>query len=443
MTGTIEPDLANDDDDPNLRFSSETGSRETDSKIFRFGGEWQNDDWTIGVEFASTKSETFSPTLNTTLNFINPNAPLDGGATGDPSTSNDNPVPFIYDLSGGSLSFGINFDSPFAPSVEDLTNPANVVLDQVDVGRNTQENSEDAFRTDFSFSLEEYGVTSIDFGYRYNESQSTFEDIDDRIGGFSRLEDSPNGTLFADILVAGPNNYGSADGRELAIRNFLLVDPDRSYSDPDGTIAILESALAAHRLNEPQADGDLTINLESDQNAFYDITEETHSLYAQVNFETGIFRGNFGVRYVQTDIDSVAYGPEDGNGERALESTKGDYSFLLPRFNLVAQPLDNLLIRLGLGKDIRRPDFDDLNTGFTFDQSENAVVSLGNPGLIPEEVVSFDIAAEWYFAPASVVSIGYFNKERKNLFGIDYEGALLIEDANSVSGFVRETDPTC
>ena len=68
---------------------------------------------------------------------------------------------------------------------------------------------------------------------------------------------------------------------------------------------------------------------------------------------------------------------------------------------------------------------------------------MGNPGLNPEEVDSFDIGVEWYFAPSSVLSIGYFNKDRTDIFGIDFEGALLIPDANSVSGFVRETDPSC
>ena len=146
LAGTLEPDLANDDDDPNLRFSSETNSRVTDSEIFRFGGTWQGERWRATAEFATTEAETSTPSFNTTLNFINPNCPLDGGAVGDPSTSNDNCVPFIYDLSGGELSFGINFDSPFAPTPADLVNPANVVLDQVDIGRNTQDNSEDAFR---------------------------------------------------------------------------------------------------------------------------------------------------------------------------------------------------------------------------------------------------------------------------------------------------------
>jgi len=102
-----------------------------------------------------------------------------------------------------------------------------------------------------------------------------------------------------------------------------------------------------------------------------------------------------------------------------------------------------MVVRLGYGKDIRRPNFSDLNTGFTFDQSENAAVSLGNPGLEPEEVDSFDISLEWYFADAAVASIGYFTKDRTNIFGQDFEGALLIPDPNSVSGFIRETDPSC
>lgn len=443
LQGTLEPDLDNDDDDPNLRFSSETNSRVTDNEILRLGGTWEGENWSASAEFASTQSDTVNPTFNTTLNFINPNCPLDGGAIGDPRTSNDNCVPFIYDLSDRSLSFGVNFDSPFAPSVADLTNPANVVLDQVDIGRNTQENSEDAFRLDFTYYLDEWGITSIDAGYRYNESVSSFDRINDRIGGFSRLEDSPNGTLFEELLVAGPDNYNDADGRELYIANFLLVDPDRSFSDPDGTLAILERALAAHRGLNPQADGDLVANITSDENAFYDISEETSALYMQANFETGIFRGNFGVRYIETEIESTAFGPEDANGDRSLQSTSGDYQFLLPRLNLVAQPTDDVQVRLGYGKDIRRPDFDDLNTGFTYDQSENAVVALGNPGLGPEEVVSWDAAVEWYFSPAAVASIGYFHKDRTNIFGIDFEGALLIADDSSVSGFFRETDPSC
>ena len=442
LTGVIEPNLADDDDDPNLRFTSETGSRVTDSEIIVLGGEWDVGNWSIGAEIASTTSDTVNPTINTTLNFINPNCPLDGAPTGDPGTSNDNCVPFVYDLTNGS-SFGINFNSPFAPTAADLLNPANLVLDQLDVGQNTTENEENAFRLDLSYAFAETGITSVDFGARINESSSRFEDIDDRIGGFSRLEDSPNGSLFSSILVQGPDNFGSADGRDLFISNFLLIDPDLAFSNPDAIISTLEGALAQQRLLEPQADGDLTINLESDQNAFFDVTEDTTALYAQANFEYGIFRGNVGARYVDTSIDSIAFGPEDANGNRSLVTTTGDYDFFLPRINVVAQPSEDVIVRFGYGTDLRRPNFSQLNTAFTLDESENSVVALGNPGLEPEEVDSFDIAVEWYFAPAAVVSLGYFEKDRTNIFGIDFQGAALIADANSTSGFVRETDPSC
>ena len=309
LAGTLEPDLDNDDDDPNLRFSSETNSRVTDSDVFSIGGEWQNDRLTASFELSSSNSDTVSPNLSTTLNFINPNCPLDG-------SSNDNCVPFIYDLSGGTLSFGVNYDSPFAPDPSDLLDPANVVLDQVSVDRNTNENSEDALRIDFSYELDWKSVSSVDFGYRYNESSSKFEDIGDRIGGFSKMVDSPNGTMFAELLVAGPTNYNAGDGRELYIRNFLLLDPDRSFSDPEGTIAILQNAVIAHDPDSPDI-----LNLRSSENTFYDVSEETSALYAQANFEHGIFRGNFGLRWIETEVDSVAFGPADANGVRSLTSS--------------------------------------------------------------------------------------------------------------------------
>ena len=431
LQGTLEPDLANDDDDPNLRFSSDTGSRVTDSQVIALGGDWYGEKWSVSAEYATTMSDTSNPNLSTTLNFINPNCPLDG-------SSNDNCVPFIYDLSGGTLSWGVNFDSPFAPAPADLLNPANVVLDQVIVGRNTTENEEDAFRMDFAWDTDWSGFTTLDFGFRYGESSSRFNDIEDRIGGFSRMVDSPNGALFSELLVPGPDNFDKGDGRSLFIRDFLLVDPDRAFSDPDGTLAILQDAVIAHDTASPDI-----LNLVSDRNQFYDVTEETTALYAQANFEVGIFRGNVGVRYVETEVDSVAYGFEDDAGNRSLVSTKGKYDFLLPRLNVVADVTEDVLVRFGYGSDIRRPGFNRISTAFAADNQENSAIDQGNPNLKPEEVDSLDLAVEWYFAESAIVSLGYFTKDRSDIIGQVFEGALLVNDPTSTSGLARETDPSC
>ena len=431
LQGTLEPDLANDDDDPNLRFSSDTGSRVTDSQVIALGGDWSGERWSVSAEYATTASDTSNPNLSTTLNFINPNCPLD-------ASSNDNCVPFIYDLSGGTLAWGVNFDSPFAPAPADLLNPANVVLDQVIVGRNTTENEEDAFRMDFAWDTDWGGLTTLNFGFRYGESSSRFNDIEDRIGGFSRMVDSPNGALFSELLVPGPDNFDKGDGRSLFIRDFLLVDPDRAFSDPDGTLAILQDAVIAHDTASPDI-----LNLVSDRNQFYDVTEETTALYAQANFEAGIFRGNVGVRYVETEVDSVAYGFEDEAGNRSLVSTKGKYDFLLPRLNVVAEATEDVLVRFGYGSDIRRPGFNRISTAFAADNQENSAIDQGNPNLKPEEVDSLDFAVEWYFAESALLSLGYFTKDRTDIIGQVFEGALLVNDPTSTSGLARETDPSC
>ena len=446
LSGRIPVNLDVDDDDPNLRFSSDTGARTTVNNVFVLGGEWDvTDRLKARAEFSTTTSETANPNLSTTLNFINPNTPLDGGATGDPSTSNDNSVPFIFDRSNETLSFGIDFSSPFAPTVQQLLDPNNVVLDDVQLGANTTDNAEDALRLDVSYDLEDSGfgdfLSSVDLGFRHNARSTEFRRVNGRIGGFSRLEDSPNGRLFSELLVPGPNNFGDADGRELFVANFLLIDPDRAFSDPAGTLAILESALAAQRVLEPQADGETVSDLALDQGSSYSVEESTNAFYAQANFDFGKVRGNIGGRYLETDVDSTSFVPSP-NGGGSLETTSGSYNFFLPRANLLIEAREDVVLRAAYNQDILRPGFNRINTATTFTQNENTPITIGNPNLEPSVTDSFDISADWYFAPASVFSIGYFNKSRDSIIRTVTDEAALSA-GNSGSGLVRETSPDC
>jgi len=440
VIGVIEPNLAQDDDDPNLRFNSDTGARITDSFLVRGGAEWETGNLNLKAEYSISDSETETPTLSTQLNFINPNCPLDGAASGDPGTSNDNCVPFRYDLTGNDLTFGINFDSAFAPTVDQLLDPNNVVLDQVDVSRNTVDNQDKALRLDANYDFEDssFGdfLSSVDVGYRYNSSESEFGRRTDRIGGFSRLEDSPNGSLFSSLLIAGPDNAGDADDRELALRNFLIVDPDLAFNDPAGVLATLEGALAAQRLLEPGADGDLVADLSLSSVDSFRIEEETHALYAQANFDFGVVRGNVGARYVETDVDSI--GNTIVGGVVSEVVTEGSYDFFLPRVNLIAEPVEDVILRASWSEDINRPSFGSLATSVSFGTNENQAVSIGNPGLVPTDVTNFDVSADWYFAPSALFTIGYFRKERTN----EVAGTTDFAAVDTLTGF-RETDPSC
>lgn len=430
--GTIQPNLAVDDDDPNLRFSSDTGARVTDSQVYRFGGEWESGRFLVRAEGSRATSTTTNPNLSTTLNFINPNAltPLDG-------SSNDNSVPFRYDLSGGALTFGVDFDSPFAPTVDQLLDPNNTVLDAVTAENNRTENKEDAFRLDMSLDTEDLTpfITSFDWGYRYNDISTDFAQVRSTFGT-GAIANSPSGSLFADLLVPGPSNFGDFDGRELAFRNFLLVDPDRSFSDREGTLATLQAALDSTPGGQAAiANGDRLLSDPAmlPQGSF-NIEETTHSVYGQANFESGPIRGNIGLRWVSTNI--LSSGNAVANGVVSPVTSRGNYQEFLPRVNVIADLTDDLVFRASYTEDINRPDFDDLSLSISFPSGPNNAVALGNPNLAPETVQSYDASLSWYFAPSSVLSVGVFHKKRTNLFVTQVEDAF--EDAN---GFRDITDP--
>ncbi len=435
LVGVIEPNLARDDDDPNLRFSSDTGARVTTSELYRLGTEFETGRLAARVELSRSTSDSSNPNLSTTLNFINPNAPPDGGS------SNDNAVPFIYDLSGGSLTFGINFDSPFAPTVEQLLNPNNTVLDAVTNSNNRTQNKEDAFRIDTSFDLD--GIvgffTSFDAGYRFNDSSTQFDQLRSTFGT-GNIANSPSGSVFADLIVQGPSNFGAFDGRTLAFRNFVVIDPNRSFSERDAVFAQLQAALDATPggqaaiANGGRLLNDLDPNSAGNLGASFRIEEQTHALYGQLNFESGPVRGNIGARWVSTDVDS--FGNAIANNVASPVTLSGSYTEFMPRANFTAELAENLFLRASYTEDINRPDFIDLSPSVSFPTGPNNAVRQGNPNLAPETVQSYDASIEWYFAPQSLISIGFFHKDRTNLFVRQVEDAA--EDAN---GFRDITDP--
>ena len=403
---------------PNLRGSSDTGARVTESRIFRLGGEWQGDRLTVSAEASISESDSVFPNFSSTLDFINPNSaqPLLG-------ESIDNGVPLEFDLTGGALTFGLLQGHSTTPTAAQLLDPANYQLRQVQQGGNTDNNSEDAMRVDFSYDMTELTpfITSIDVGYRYHETSTVNDNIrrNYNFTNSTRSFNRPNADRFAELVVPGPDNFDAADGRRLFMRDFLIINPELAFSDPARVREVLNAAIAANNAATEGADIPLIQVPTQDTTAFFDIAEETHALYAQANFESGIWRGNLGVRWLETDVSSV--GQTVINGQTRQVMSGGSYDFLLPRVNIVAEVREDVVVRAGYTKDINRPSFNTLSTSLTYPTSPNDPVVAGNPALVPEEVESFDLSAEWYFAPGSIVSLGYFHKERTNLFVTDTE----------------------
>jgi len=413
--------------DPNLRVTTQTGARVTESAVFRTGMDWEKNRFSGKVEFSTASSETDSPNFQPRLEFINPNSEqpsVDAGA--------DNGVPVQFDLSDGMLQFGIAQGLDTTPSTADLLNPANYQLGRVSFTQQSADNRETALRFDVSYDMEDTlpFVTSIDAGYRYNTNSS------ERNRAFSSANygndlNRPNASLFSQFVTAGPDNFGDADGRELFIGDFLGVDAEAAFSNPQDIVRAFNSAIRATNAatggNTPFVSTPTEV-----ADSFFGINEDTHAVYAQANFNGDTsrlpVRGNLGVRYVDTSIESI--GSTVVQGQVTETVTESSYNFLLPRFNLVVDAADNILIRAGVARDIRRPNFSDLSTSIAFGGGSNSVVRVGNPDLVPESVWSYDLSAEYYLTPSSLISLGAFHKSRTNLFTDVQEDPPGNEDAN-------------
>lgn len=418
---------------PFLRVGSDAGSRLTDTTTVRLGGEWEaTEALTLNAEFARSSSFTVNPNLSINLNFINPNSFI--APSGD-GLRDENGTPIIFDLTNG-FGFDVNFADPFAPSEADLLNPNNYVFDgNPTYSADVRENVDRAFRFDGSYDFSETGfsefLSSVDVGVRFGERSSLRDDRDAARSGSGRLEGSLNAGGVAQLLSEIPDNFASGTGNNLAVDGVLQVDPNLTRNASE-TVAILNAAAAVQGLDPIFGN-----TLNSDEGAFFDIAEDTLAIYGQANFDFGRVRGNAGLRYIDTDLESTANQFTDGDA--TLVTVDSGYDHFLPRVNVAVDVTDDIIFRASYTEDIRRPDFTNITSARTFPAfgGVNSNSVGGNPFLVPEEVQNLDASVDWYFAPEAVLTVGVFRKERDGLFGA-------VVDAPDETGGVRDViGPDC
>jgi iron complex outermembrane receptor protein len=146
-----------------------------------------------------------------------------------------------------------------------------------------------------------------------------------------------------------------------------------------------------------------------------DIIETDRGAFIQGDFRFDLgnrtLRGNAGVRYVETAVESFGYTFTAGTG-LVRNRAEGYYSDFLPSFNLVYDFSDELLFRLGASRVMTRANLNQLAPGSSVSVSgNNRTVASGNPDLDPFRARAYDASIEWYFAEESLLSVAYFHKD--------------------------------
>lgn len=150
------------------------------------------------------------------------------------------------------------------------------------------------------------------------------------------------------------------------------------------------------------------------------VSEEDFAAYIQADFDTLLFdmpfRGNFGVRQVQTQLYAEGYSSTGGG---TLVFGENEYMDTLPSMNLVLEPVEDLLIRFGVAKVMARPQINNSLSGANFlvpttslnATGPNFTATIGNVKLEPFRATTYDFSVEWYFAEESLLSFAYFHKD--------------------------------
>ncbi len=141
------------------------------------------------------------------------------------------------------------------------------------------------------------------------------------------------------------------------------------------------------------------------------VTEKSDGVYLMGEFRYDLWniplRGNVGVRYVKTDLETIGYQAAGGGTAVKVEH---DYTDTLPSFNLTANVTDEFIVRFGAAKVMTRPQLGFLSPGGSIATTGNLSINSGNPFLKPFRAKTFDTSFEYYFANKAFVGLGLFQK---------------------------------
>jgi iron complex outermembrane receptor protein len=159
----------------------------------------------------------------------------------------------------------------------------------------------------------------------------------------------------------------------------------------------------------------------------FNVQQKNSAFYVQGNFGTDDIHGNIGVRYVHTETDAygynVAFTPgcsvtaydcvfPSGFGYVGETHTNNNW---LPAFNIAWNVTPDVILRGAASETVAYAPYNQLAPFF---ESNDTIAPLtataGNPSLKPYKSINFDISAEYYFDPQSVVAISGFYKNVLN-----------------------------
>lgn len=160
--------------------------------------------------------------------------------------------------------------------------------------------------------------------------------------------------------------------------------------------------------------GEFAVSAENRLADNYSAEEETLGVYAQLVFNTELagtpVRGDLGLRYVDTEQSSTAWATAGGTSQQV--TAEHSYDDVLPSINLVFEPIEDVLIRVGYAEVMARAGLQSIRPNVSVSVSgTNRTVNRGNPTLEPTKAKTYDVGVEIYFDNEGAFSSALFKKD--------------------------------
>ncbi|MBO9547051.1 TonB-dependent receptor [Caulobacter sp.] len=149
------------------------------------------------------------------------------------------------------------------------------------------------------------------------------------------------------------------------------------------------------------------------------VNEEDKGAYVMAAFKFDALgmpvRGDVGVRYVKTEQSSTFFATVPTTVDPAgfqLTTVGRSYEDTLPSLNLVVEPREDVIVRIGAAKVMSRPGLGSLSAATNVSVAGGSrTVTTGNPMLEPYRAKTFDVAVEWYPKRGAILSAAFFYKD--------------------------------
>ncbi|WP_293419658.1 TonB-dependent receptor [Phenylobacterium sp.] len=231
------------------------------------------------------------------------------------------------------------------------------------------------------------------------------------------------------IQGPGPGDSSWANTRTLADSPLTPISdlvPGGDYSARDITWSQVSNAYARDFF---RYDGFYT---PFDDGQYYEVSEETYSLYAMADFDFEIARVpvfvNAGARYVDTTTTSSGYhqiqNPNGSTGYTpAPVTSEGGYDKVLPSLNFNAELTDSIILRGAASKTLIRPALTDLAYKRTASWNSFRFTD-GNPNLAPTYAKQWELGLEKYLDQGGLLAVSYFWKEIEGVVRSELTGTV-------------------